>query len=285
MIYKKTLFLGLVFLMSLGCTSSNKKLNHENLLFGHRGSGANVYDHRLIENTLPSIEFGLEHLDGCEVDIQLSKDGTIWIYHDDLLGHFCDSSEIPASCIPLSSDDFLKTIKQCRDGLEDRLYTLDEVLAVLSRPQFQNKFLSLDAKGYFDSICFPHRNASLEYQVTLATELVNLVNKYSVHDRIIVETNYLDLLKAVKSQNPAIRCHLLGYSDFNKCVEKALDNELDGVSFSLFDDSMTPETVQEAKLKGLEVQVWPINDSLMLDKALNMRPFALQISKITFATE
>lgn len=257
----------------------------ENLIFGHRGSGANVYNEKYIENTLPSVEFALENLDGCEVDIQMSADGTIWLYHDDMLGHFCDTVDKTALCIPTSKDSLIQQIIQCREGISDRIYTLDETFLVLSQPKYINKFLSLDVKGYYDSLCFPYRNAPESYFKKMAKELVFMVEKYDLSDQIILETGYTQFLDEVKKYNQDIRCHLIGYENFNDVADRALNNNYEGMSFSLYDSSITVESVKCAKEKGLEVQVWPINDSVLLKKAKAMKPFAMQISKLNFSKE
>lgn len=280
---QKLIYIALLFLLVASCTSKKESQQIENLYFGHRGSGANVYNNKYIENTLPSIENALDNLDGCEVDIQMSQDGTIWLYHDDMLGYFCDSLKENLFCIPNSSDSFIENLKQCREGLSDRVYKLDEVLEVLTKPKYKEKFLSLDVKGYFDSLCFPYRNAPDMYFLKIAKELVLMAESYDVADQIIVETGYTNFLDAVKESNKKIRCHLIGYKNFEEVASHALHKNYDGISFSLFDESITFQSLQEAKEKGLEVQVWPINDSSLLQKARVMKPFAMQISKLKFS--
>lgn len=281
----KYLYLIALILLVNSCNSEEKPdVAFENLYFGHRGSGANVYEAKYIENTLPSVDFAMNYLDGCEVDIQMSKDGTIWLYHDDMLGHFCDATESNSLCIPNSTDALIEDLQQCRENQRDRIYKLDEVLKLLyEQKNKQKKFLSLDVKGYFDSLCFPYRNAPDTYFNKMAKELVLMVEKYGLADRIIVETDYTIFLDAIKNANERIRCHLIGYSDFPDVVSRAIAQNYDGVSFSLYDESITVQEVQKAKEKGLEVQVWPINDTTQLQKAKEMRPFSMQISKLKFS--
>ena len=54
----------------------------------HRGNGFNT---DFVQNTLPAAEYGLSVLDGIELDIQLSKDGTLWLDHDNEV-HDCDGN-------------------------------------------------------------------------------------------------------------------------------------------------------------------------------------------------
>lgn len=277
-------YLFLILLLSSACkTEDNSPITTENLFFGHRGSGADVYDGKYIENTLTSVVNALDLLDGCEVDIQMSKDGTIWLYHDDNLGHFCDTVQTHAICIPTTNDGTIESIEQCRGDLKDRIYKLEEVLKLLCKPEYKQSFLSLDVKGYFDSLCFPSRNAPETYFTQMGEELVRMVEHYNLENQIIVETAYTTFLNEVKNANSNIRCHLIGYEDFEEVSMRAIEHDYDGVSFSLFDESISKDAVEEVKNKGLEVQVWPINDSILLQKAMDMKPFSMQISKLKFA--
>ncbi|MEX1191189.1 MAG: glycerophosphodiester phosphodiesterase [Brumimicrobium sp.] len=268
-----------------GCSEKAKNNSPllENLQFGHRGSGANVYNDTFIENTLPSVTYALNHLDGCEVDIQMSLDGTIWLYHDDMLGYFCKNNAELEGCIPQMSDNEIAEIKQCRNNLEDRVYKLSEVFEVLSNSKYKNRYLSLDVKGYYDSLCFPYRNAPDEYFIKMAKNLIAQAKEHDIEDQLIVETGYMNFLDEIKMKNEKIHCHLIGYENFPEVVDQAIKKSYDGVSFSLYDESITVEEVKKAKSKNLEIQVWPIKDTLMLNKAIELKPFAMQLSEIKFS--
>ena len=51
-----------------------------------RGKGNNT---DLVENTFEAAQYGLSKLDGIELDIQMSKDGTLWLDHDNEV-HDCN---------------------------------------------------------------------------------------------------------------------------------------------------------------------------------------------------
>lgn len=218
-----------------------------NLQFGHRGSGADVYNGKFIENTLPSVQHALEHLDGCEIDIQTSSSGTIWVYHDDVLGHFCNEYN-EEMCIPMASDEQLSEIKQCRGEIQDRLYKLEEILQLFSLPENREKFISLDVKGYFKKECFEGRNASKDYFEKMSEELCKLIDKYNISDQVIVETGYTTFLDMIRSCNPNVRCHIVGYTNFDERISLAIEKGYQGVSFSLYDELITREDVERVNL-------------------------------------
>lgn len=268
---------GLSFL--LGCDS--KKEIPENLQFGHRGSGAGVYNEQFIENTKSSVLNALNHLDGCEIDIQMSREGTIWVYHDDDINHFCDTTKRTV-CIPQSNDSFIASALQCREGVSDRIYRLEEIFEFFATNDFEDKYLSLDVKGYFQSTCFEARNAPEDYFKKMASNFCELVEQYKLSDQLIIETNYTNFMDFVKEEIPAIRCHLIGYEDFDDKIEKALAKNYEGISFSMFSDDLDEAAISKAKKEGLEVQIWPINNREMLQRAKELKPFAMQLSKIEF---
>lgn len=278
----KALFFTSIFFLLLGSSCKDPSKGQKdvkniatNLILGHRGAGANVEEGR-IENTLTSITYGLQKLDGCEIDVQMSSDGTIWVYHDALLGNFCDSLS-HNTCVPLSSDHYLNQLRQCRAGVEDSLCTLEEVFQIIDQAQFRDKVISLDVKGYFDEACFEGANATEDYFDAMVDHLKDLLEKYHIVNQLVVETDYTYFLDVVQEEIPALRCHLLAYANFSERLEKAMDNGYDGLSCSLGDTTITWSKLNHAREKGMEVQLWTIGDSTSLSKAKELEPFAIQI--------
>lgn len=279
---KNYIYTFVLFVMFLGFSCKEKPRQVPiNLKFGHRGSGANVYNNEFIENTKPSILYALNKLDGCEIDIQMSKSGTIWVYHDNNLNHFCDTN-LQEVCIPKSEDSFIIQTLQCREGIGDRVYKLEEVFLLFRENSFKEKFLSLDIKGYFDSTCFENRNAPKEYFTQMAKKLIELAKSYHVVNNLIVETPYQEFLDEVKAQSPKIRCHILGDDNFDEKMKLALEKKYDGISYSMFAPDLEKTKIKTARKNGLEVQLWPINNKEMLLKAMKLEPFAIQLSKVNF---
>lgn len=262
------------------CQEQQTPWEGDTLLFGHRGSGSGVYDGRLIENTLPSVSYALQFLDGTEIDLQMSADGTVWIFHDDEITHLCDTVPAAFPCVPLATDAYLKKQRICREGVEDKIYRLEEVLPLLNQPEFSDRFLSLDVKGYFTEACFKGRNASKEYLEQMAEEVHRLIREYQLADRVIIETSYTTFLDKMKALNPNVRCHYLGYHDFTSKMVKTLKKGYDGITFNLRDTSVYEANLQLAKDEGLEIQLWSVHSREELEKVLPLNPFAIQISKI-----
>jgi glycerophosphoryl diester phosphodiesterase len=88
---------GLLILMVLvGCTKQSNFSSIE--VIGHAGMGLSMGNSMFHDNSKEAIEFALQMrgCDGVEVDVQLSKEGDLWLYHDTKL----DSESTGEGCIP-----------------------------------------------------------------------------------------------------------------------------------------------------------------------------------------
>jgi glycerophosphoryl diester phosphodiesterase len=80
----------------------------------HRGGGScsSDYGAPCPDNTLPAVLYGLSRLDGAEMDIQLSRNGTLWLGHDN---EAVDCSGAAVGCFQDLEDGFIDTIAYCDD--------------------------------------------------------------------------------------------------------------------------------------------------------------------------
>lgn len=97
------------------------------LMIGHRG-------HKLKDNTINSIKNAIELFDCVEIDVQLTKDKQIFLYHDLIIGNF------------YTKDLILYDIR----NLDNDICTLKEVLSFFP---LKNKKLYIDIKGRDNAIC------------------------------------------------------------------------------------------------------------------------------------
>lgn len=97
---------GLALLMFSAC--QKKDAYADISIIGHGGNGLENINTFFHDNSLESILKALETdgCDGVELDVQMSIDGTLWLYHDpDLI-----SETTGSGCIPSLSDQYLETI-------------------------------------------------------------------------------------------------------------------------------------------------------------------------------
>lgn len=109
----------------------------------HRGCGDNT---DFVENTISAAEYGLTKMDGIELDIQMSKDGTLWLDHDNEV-HDCDGNVV--GCFQELTDQQIKGAAEC-DGVV-RYHTLESVFELMSA-KYPDSYISLDIKGQYCQI-------------------------------------------------------------------------------------------------------------------------------------
>lgn len=257
----------------ISCTSQNHEaVSFETKILGHRGSGAN-YASDLEANSFASVKNGFENLHGAEVDIQCSKDGTIWLYHDaDLpendMGLLCFPTSTDSEIMELFAQDTARSITKLED------------IFILINQMDKKPLLSLDVKGYFPNGCFEKASAPNAYFEQLAEGISYLLNKYNLYNNVMVETNYKYFLDLIRSSEPNIECYLLGYQDFNEKVDEALSKSYHGVSYRYSDENLDKKAVEAAQQKGLKVMLWAVYKEDDFRMVMDWKPDLVQIGNI-----
>ena len=96
----------ILLLLFAGC---KKEATYSSIeVFGHAGMGLKIQDSLYHDNSKEAIEFalGIEGCNGVEVDVHLSKDGQLWLYHDNELA----DNTTGASCIPENDSNELSLL-------------------------------------------------------------------------------------------------------------------------------------------------------------------------------
>lgn len=108
-------------------------------VYGHAGMGLNIQNSLYHDNSEEAVELalGIEGCDGVEVDVQLSSDGELWLYHDYDLSDNTNGT----SCIPESNSEELSDLYYTTFAKE-KLILLDD----LSSENLSNKTIFLDLR-------------------------------------------------------------------------------------------------------------------------------------------
>lgn len=267
-------------LLLTSCGDDVKQSPPNTLILGHRGTGSGVRDGYL-ENTPAAVREALKYADGVEQDIQMSADGTLWVFHDGAFEHLCEPAyhgDTEWACIPTTPDSVIAELRICRDGVEERIYRLEELFELMQ--SYPDKVLSLDVKGYFDERCIPGGNVWNEYLEEAAHGLADGLKRYDMTQRVFVETDYVPVFAVLKASDPEIRCHLLGYGDLSEKTARVVGNGWDGVSFRLSDTSLTDANVRNLKEAGLGLQLWTVSNMEEYQYADSFRPTTLQVGGV-----
>jgi glycerophosphoryl diester phosphodiesterase len=226
-----------IFIAILFLSSCKKKEGFENIrVIGHAAMGLDILNSVYHDNSKEAVEFALsiEGCDGVEMDLQLSKDGKLWLYHDTKLenetnGNGCvnnlNSSELSTlyyktlakeKLVALSDIDF-SLFKGKELFLDFRHLNFCEssyinVAAVISQLQDLNLVSQINFTvncilGY-DAWIEPFTDLGMNvyYSIYTISELNNLNNVYPAIKGYIVKNN--DFSKSdvdqIKSNNKKV---------------------------------------------------------------------------------
>lgn len=230
------------------------------LVIAHRGGG----NDSLRENSYEACITALSLTDGIEVDIQLSKNRTIWLSHSAKV----EGCNTTLKCFAETIDKEIEAITLCNGG--DISYTrLEEVMSYMHRHNIR-KHISIDLKGWG-----PCSGNSVNIEAIMrveAEEVIKLGEKYNLLPYLIFETQFPSVLKWAKKKNSLVSAYITSFGDYEKGMLLALKHELDGISYkSNFADKLDADKISLLHKKGLRVMAWNIPDSLHADqlKAIN----------------
>ncbi|RYM35920.1 hypothetical protein ERX46_02700 [Brumimicrobium glaciale] len=150
---------------------------------GHKGSGTinengNI---ELIENSWEAIANAINSIDGSEMDLQLSADSTLWIFHDDSL-YNCNGSLINFS---LFNDDELSKISECH--YNSTLIKLSDFLRKAQQEEWKEKLICFDMKVFYNLETIHLFKDYTDFSIFVRDKLNRLIQESKIETKIIFE--------------------------------------------------------------------------------------------------
>lgn len=244
-------------------------------IIGHKAYGTKGYNDTIMDNTLEAIKKALPFVDGIELDIQMSLDGTIWLYHDQ---YFITPDSGFTSIVQMNDKEVVKRLNSIHPNVQ--FNTLAEVLEYFKINNI-NKTISLDIKNLFNKKIHEKDYASRDYMNKLVDRIVFLAKKNNAEDLIFVEANSSYFLNTIKEKSN-IKTFYLGFTDFRKIIDYALENDYSGVSHNYNDPDVTYENVQHAKKHKLIIQLWTPNSEQDLKSVFLLNPDYIQTDNVKY---
>jgi glycerophosphoryl diester phosphodiesterase len=274
--FKTPLLLSIIVLLFSGCSQNkNDNANHKTRILGHRGNGIKGYNDTLMDNTIPAIIKAIQITDGVEVDIQMSLDETIWLYHDT---YFLDSDSNSFSIPNLSDQQILIFLSKLHPIV--KFNTLKELFEYFSNNQIK-KVISLDIKTFYNENCFENTQASNNYQKEIGEKIIKLAQNYNLENQILIESDSKYLLDIFKKKSD-MKTFLLGWSNFNNLVKIAKQKRYTGISHRFSDSEINEKSILFAHKKGLEIQLWTPNSQSDLEYILSLKPNYIQTDNTSY---
>ncbi|MEI6140581.1 MAG: glycerophosphodiester phosphodiesterase family protein [Mariniphaga sp.] len=251
-------------------------LNLDVVFFGHKGGGNNNFNKRFIENTLPSIQDGLKSMNGVEVDVQMSLDGTVWIYHNGDIGETSCQANYH-HCLILLKDSEIEKIQICANNIQDRIYKLKELVDYW-KVNNEGFPISMHIKTDMgrDTLNHPLIGGELAYLLKLADKLAILYPSIQNQDRIFVEIFDGAFRNKIHATIPRMKVCLLKEVPFKQQVDDAISGGYDGVSSGFDNASISAAEVKRARDNGLIVQLWTPDTKDEIIQAYSLKPNHIQ---------
>lgn len=280
---KKVLCLMICFLFSLtGCKKANidsiKNLNNGNIwVIGHAGSGFQTGRNPVPSNSGSSIKKAIEaySADGVELDLQLSKDSVIVMFHDDLMDRLTE-------CLGCISEKNFAEINQCKFRQdfavnifnEETVIDFENVLAKYSKNANRPR-LFLDIK-IFQS-CNQNNSTYVEL---FARKVANIIYQYNYESSVYVLTSNILFVETIRKNDPLGKIQIFKEAGdtYEKSKATALEMKLNGIE--IFNKDITKEQVQDAHNHNLWVIIFDTKDRKSVVSAVNKSPDGIETDNI-----
>lgn len=245
---------------------------------GHGGAGFISPTNNIPENSMKSLELTIEgyNADGIEVDVQLSKDSQLVLYHDDFL-------RTKTGCRQGRINNYnWEEIKNCRYkkdyfgsiSVDERLALLEEPLAKFSRRKIKPQ-VHLDIRyNNFDS----SQMSREKFYDIFSRKILDLIEKYNAEDWVFCGTGDPVLLKLLYKRNPRVKLFYEGYG-IDDMLQ--LKSELDYFGIVVSNDNISKEDVELAHANGLRVAIFNLRALPANKEGLRKSPDYLITDNVT----
>ena len=241
----------------------------------HRGGGSIEYSPEQ-ENTLAAAIRGFTYMDGIEIDVQISKDFTVWLSHTHELSE-CGGTQY--SCFQSTTDKEILTLDSC-NGDTFTFTRLEEVFQYMSE-NCPDKYIDLDVKNW--PVCGLNVDI-LGLMNVIGDEVIRLTEKYNLQNHIFVESEVATFLTYVKDHSSGIETYLGTTGDFERGMQITLEKGYTGMSFKFKADEIISEKhVQMIRQKGLKLQLYTVDSETDMRDALSINPDFIQTDNVDLA--
>lgn len=249
----------LLFALLLAIPSAAQPASGPKRIFveGHRGARW-----VLPENTVPSFRHAIDAgADYLELDVAVTKDDVVVVSHDlEIKPSICKG---PAGMSRVIRQLTLAEIKQFDCGwMANPDFPAQQALPGTRMPSLEELLAELTpVKGFHFNIEIksnPERPELTPSPEEFARQVLALIRRFEIEDRVIVQSFDFRILHALKAQAPEIPRAALwssGEETYLEVARRAGDVRVVSPNQSL----VTPERVKQAQAAGLQVVPWTAN--------------------------
>lgn len=252
---RPALYISIGALLISSCQKPAAVTNRSNnrvAVVGHSGNGLAGLNNDLPANSWAGVIRALEvhNADGVELDIKLSADSVLFMYHDREL----DEQSSCSGCTyhHQSADLAQCAFKPVLTALEEKHY-ITPVENVLKRYQAFAKKPIIFFDLHADIGCGISEEGRKWYYSATLYAINALLSKYDAYDYAMVQANSFEWMLEAREKYPEIKVFLDTDIDADNIVQAA-DNGFYGIASK--NQEITKEEVTFARAKGLRVQLY-----------------------------
>lgn len=234
------------------------------LVIAHRGASAYAPGHTLTAYEM-AVQMGADYI---ELDLQLTKDGTLVAFHDSIVS-FPNAEQAVADVtmdeLDLYSpgDDFNeKNPRYASPGYKDlQVLELEDILLHFGK-----------TVNYYIEMKSPANNMGIENELIQQLRAHDLLNQNEILPKVIIQSFSERSLKKVSAMEPSIP--LIKLYTFDKAAHlskktlRKLEIYASGVGLNA--DAVTKEFVESLHKEGLDVHPFTVNDEDTIRSLLKM---------------
>lgn len=211
-------------------------------IIAHRG-----YSGKYPENTMLAFQKAITegNSDGIELDVQLSKDGEVVVFHDKTLERLTGN---PAEVSDLTAEELAEQDVGIHFSKEFAGEGIPSLREVLEYAKTQGFLLNIELKVY-------HK----EDREPLVERTILLVREYGLEDQVLLSSFDLFLLILCRKKAPDIKTAFLHHKPFKRAVHTAKLYGIQAINPSHFCVRYNPLYAHHCRKNGLEVNAWTVN--------------------------
>ena len=244
-------------------------------VIGHGGSGfASIWD-PVPANSMESLRRALEddRADGVEVDVQLSKDSVLMLYHD----QFLDSKSPLKGCMEdYTAEELLATTYECGFGID---FFHDETLISLEQLVTWCQELDSFPLIYLDFHSYSYCRKSYDRDPIHARSLVRLIHQYNLPvDKIRILSTHLSLLLYLRDLQPDLYLIYEETDSFERGLKTTLAHGF--ADLAIGEDHMDADKARQLHEKGIRFVTFGGNDRYGIKKLIELNPDAIHVNDV-----
>lgn len=245
------------------CRKSNLTIPFHTRILGHGGMGiSSQYPINSLESILNALYICA---DGIEVDVQLSKDGQLVAFHDELMYNSTNLDEMINS----------KTWEEIASGFYTsfphanyNIVRLDDIFSAIEHKERYT--FTLDCKLYQDG-------TNSNFEEDYAQAMLDLLAKHRLINYTTIESVDTGFLLRLKSKNEAVRAYYYT-DDFEPGLAFIRMHALEGIT--MHQELVSSEDIAQAHLYEKKIALFGISQSRELEEAFKKAADFVQVDNL-----